>query len=140
MIVAEKMEQCAGVSHLNCFACGTENRDGLGLAFEISGEHKVKAHYVVDKHYQGYPGIVQGGIVASILDSAMTNCLFACQIEAMTVRLNVQYHLPVITEESLTVEAELVRQRGRLYELEADLIQEGILKATASGRFMVPPC
>lgn len=96
----------------------------------------VGAQCVINERYQGYPGIVQGGIVATILDCAMTNCLFAHGVEAMTVRLNVQFHENVFINESLTVEAALISTRGRVYELDASITQRAKVRASASGRFM----
>lgn len=138
MTVAEKIVTTDQFVHSRCFACGAANADGLGLVFSSNGDNRIIASCFVGEAYQGYSGVVQGGIIATILDSAMTNCLFTKGIEAMTVRLNVQYHAPVLVGEPLTVEARLVRQRGRLYELEASLTQSGSLKASADGRFMVP--
>lgn len=124
--------------HSCCFACGDANTDGFGLVFTKSGENQVRAECIVGESYQGYPDLVQGGIVATILDSAMTNCLFMQGIEAMTVRLDVRYRLPVLVGKLLNVEAKLTSCRGRVYELESKLTQNGLLKASASGRFMVP--
>ena len=81
--------------HLRCFACGRENPEGLELRFQSHGETSVSCECVIPDTYQGYPGVVQGGIVSTLLDSAMTNCLFGLGIEAMTVRLNVRFQEPV---------------------------------------------
>lgn len=124
--------------HQRCFACGRANVDGLKLTFSARGDGKIGANFTLGDAYQGYPGMVQGGIIATVLDSAMTNYLFSQGVTAMTVRLNVQYRQPVLVGELLTVEAELIRKRGRLYELKACLFQAGCLKALASAKFMVP--
>lgn len=138
MVIADKKELHIGESHRNCFACGVENKDGLGLVFEQDVEHQVRCDCVISKRYQGYPGAVQGGIVATMLDCAMTNCLFTYDVEAMTVRLNVQYHLPVMVEKPLVIKAKLVNRRGRLYELDASIVQNNQVRASALGKFMVP--
>ncbi len=137
-MVGVEANQRIGRSHIHCFACGCENEDGLGLVFERTGDQRVRAACLLDQRYEGYPGVVQGGIVATILDCAMTNCLFADGVEAMTVRLNVQYSLPTRIGAPFAAEARLIRRRGRMYELEASLIQQGHLTASASGVFLVP--
>lgn len=124
-------------SHRHCFACGSENEDGLGLVFCPASDGSVKGECVIDGRYQGYPGVVQGGIVATILDCAMTNCLFASGIEAMTARMSIQFRCPVMTGLRLNVEGVLVRSRGRVYELEARILQSGAVCASASARFVV---
>jgi acyl-coenzyme A thioesterase PaaI-like protein len=123
--------------HSHCFACGKENTSSLHLEFKSSIYGSVTGRCILDEQYQGYPGYVQGGITATILDSAMTNCLFQQGIVAFTVRLNVIYREPVLVDEEIVVEATIVNHRNRVYELEACVIQDSVIKASAVGRFMV---
>lgn len=122
--------------HSRCFACGRENPDGLDLRFVPNGETSVSCECVVPEAYQGYPGIVQGGIVSTLLDSAMTNCLFGLGIEALTARLNVRFKDPVRVGMPLTVSARLLRSEKRVHTLEASIKQGGAIKASATARFM----
>ncbi len=123
--------------HSHCFACGKENISSLHLEFVNTYDGRITGRCVLNEHYQGYPGYVQGGITATILDSAMTNCLFQQGIVALTVRLNVSYREPVLVGNEIVVEATIVNHRNRVYELEASVIQDTIIKASAVGRFMV---
>lgn len=52
----------------HCFVCGVANPIGLHLKFYINGSGEVLAEYTVPENYQGYPGVVHGGIVAAMLD------------------------------------------------------------------------
>ncbi len=54
----------------HCFVCGLNNSFGLRIAFYNSGPGETSAEYTVPEQYQGYPGVVHGGIVASMLDEA----------------------------------------------------------------------
>ena len=52
-----------------CFACGRENDSGLKMTWYNNPEsNQVEASVTIDEHFNGYPGIVHGGIVAAILD------------------------------------------------------------------------
>ncbi len=53
---------------LQCFVCGLANSFGLHLRFYNTEPGKVVAEYTVPEQYQGYPGVVHGGIVAAMLD------------------------------------------------------------------------
>ena len=55
----------------HCFACGLENPIGLKLKFYQTAEDEVTADYVAPEEYQGYPGILHGGVTATILDEAV---------------------------------------------------------------------
>lgn len=54
----------------HCFVCGLENHFGLKLRFYETGPGEVTAEYAVPEHFQGYPGVVHGGIVTAMLDEA----------------------------------------------------------------------
>jgi acyl-coenzyme A thioesterase PaaI-like protein len=51
-----------------CFICGVENPVGLKLRIYEVEPGMVESHYTAPPHFQGYPGILHGGIIASILD------------------------------------------------------------------------
>ena len=53
---------------LHCFVCGLHNPFGLQLRFYDSAPGEVTAEITVPEQYQGYPGVVHGGIVAAMLD------------------------------------------------------------------------
>jgi acyl-coenzyme A thioesterase PaaI-like protein len=52
----------------HCFVCGLANPNGLQLRFYQTSPGEVTAEYTVPEHFQGYPGVVHGGIVAAMLD------------------------------------------------------------------------
>ncbi len=54
----------------HCFVCGVENPYGLKLKFYETAPGEVAADICLPESYQGYPGIVHGGIIAAILDEA----------------------------------------------------------------------
>jgi uncharacterized protein (TIGR00369 family) len=55
----------------HCFACGLENPIGLKLKFYQTAEDEVTAEFTAPEEYQGYPGILHGGVTATILDEAV---------------------------------------------------------------------
>lgn len=55
----------------HCFACGLENPIGLKLKFYQTADDEVTAEFTAPEDYQGYPGILHGGVTATILDEAV---------------------------------------------------------------------
>lgn len=51
-----------------CFICGLENPIGLHLHIYETEPGVVESKYIAPDHFQGYPGVLHGGIVAAILD------------------------------------------------------------------------
>lgn len=52
----------------HCFVCGRENPYGLKLNFYETTPGELVVEYTVPEQYQGYPGVVHGGVVAAMLD------------------------------------------------------------------------
>ena len=88
------------------------------------------------KLWEGYPGMVHGGIIASLLDGAMTHCLFAMDISAVTADLHVRYRHALQLGQPAIVEAKVTRHIPPVYVLEAKITQEQVVCSTATGKFM----
>ena len=114
--------------------CGA-NTD-LGLHFHASGPG-IKASLQLKPEWQGYSGALHGGMTATLLDAAMTHCLFHQGIEAMTADLQIRYLAPVPCPDSIELEAQLVGRRKLVYELVAELRSAGVVKARAKAKFML---
>jgi len=125
--------------HINCIVCGPANKRGLGLEFSLSQDGAVEAVFDCDEVFQGYEHVLHGGVVSSLLDGAMTNCLFAKGCCAVTAELNVRFRHPVVTGRDARVRAWVERSTRPLHILKAEVVQDGQVKATASGKFMDLP-
>ena len=66
----------------------------------------------------------------------MTNCLFAHGIVAVTAELSVRFRDPVRTDAFSRITARITRFSSPLHVGEAELEQEGRVKARAAGKFM----
>lgn len=123
-------------AHPHCFACGEAVPGGLGLQFRVGCDGGVAADWTCPAFYQSYDGILHGGLIATLLDCAMVQALFAHGVVARTAELRVRYHHPVHTGERVTVTAWLRTQCGPLYCLEAEVRQQGVECTTAQAKFM----
>jgi acyl-coenzyme A thioesterase PaaI-like protein len=52
----------------HCFICGMENPIGLHLHIYETAPGEVESTYTAPEHFQGYPGVLHGGIVGAIID------------------------------------------------------------------------
>ena len=120
----------------NCFACGLGNKHGLGLQFyEINGDELV-AEYVVPEHFEGFPGIVHGGIIASMLDEMVSRAAMIGDTNRfrMTAKLEIRYRAPVPTGQLLKLRAVIEKRRGRISFTKAELmLPDGTVAAEANG-------
>ena len=73
-----------------CFACDWNNPAGLGIRFYTDGQGAY-GEYIPTEVYQGYKGIVHGGILAALLDEVMAKALAAHGIDGVTAKLEVRF-------------------------------------------------
>ena len=121
--------------HSGCVVCGASNTRGLHLDFAVMPDGSVQADFPCADVLEGYPHTLHGGVIASLLDGAMTNCLFAHGCIAVTAELAVQFLKPVATDRKATVQAWLEDSMLCLYRLAAELCQDGEVMARATGKF-----
>lgn len=109
-----------------CFVCGRDNSNGLKMQFYDNGRDTVSSSLVVDSRFQGYPEIVHGGILASILDEVVGRVTMAGDHHRfmMTVTLKILYRQPVLIDTPIRAEGKIVRLRGRLGKAEGKIYLE----------------
>jgi uncharacterized protein (TIGR00369 family) len=122
--------------HANCMVCSPSSKGGLGLQFDVSKDGSVQAIFSCDKAFEGYPNVLHGGLISCLLDGAMTNCMFAHGYAPVTAELNIRFQHPVVIGEPATVRARIGRSSSHLHVLEAEILQNQQVKATATGKFM----
>lgn len=125
--------------HENCVVCGPSNDRGLHLQFMSLEDGSVQAFFDCGKAFEGYAGSLHGGVISALLDGAMTHCIFARGRAGVTAELKVRYRHPVVTDHIATVRGWIQRSSPPLYLMEAELLQGGRLKATATAKFMDQP-
>jgi len=125
--------------HPDCFVCAPRHPFGLKLSFSRTGEGQVEATFPCGWFFQGFPGRLHGGIVSTLLDSAMVHALMAEGVEAVTADLHVRFHLPVELGKQALVIGERRLQRGPIHHMTASLTQGDKVRATARARFFETP-
>jgi uncharacterized protein (TIGR00369 family) len=128
--------QLRNASHPGCVVCCPSNEHGLGLTFCIVDDGIVEASFSCDNVFHGYRATLHGGVISTLLDGAMTNCLFAHGYTAVTAELNVRFRHPVDTDHPAPVRAWITSSRQPVHELNAELIQGGQVKATGKAKFL----
>lgn len=122
----------------HCFGCGLENPSGLRLRFFTAEDGSIVCHPRLARRFAGPPGHAHGGIIATLLDEAMSKANRARGIVAMTRQLSVDYLRPVPLGMRLTLTARHVAAHGRRHQCQAQLTDAaGQILATGSAVFVV---
>ena len=104
-----------------CFACGTEHPQGLSLCFRIESQGVVTAEWVPDSRWEGFRGIIHGGIVSTVLDEAMSKAVASTGSPGLTCQLEARLRQSVAPAESPRIRAWVTEVRRRRVWVEADI-------------------
>ena len=134
------MELNDTTDYQRCFACGMHNPYGLHMTFHVEND-SVVCDLLPQAEHQGFPGVIHGGIVATILDEALNRTAMLTDTPAwtMTGRLDIRYRRYVPYGPKLRVRARLEKQRGRMVQASGVLTladDEQTILAEAQGTFM----
>ncbi len=120
-----------------CFGCGPANPSGLKLEFLHADDGSVVCPAIIPNLYEGPPGYVHGGIIATLLDESMSKAVRAKGATAMTRHMEVDYRRPVPSGVSIRIEGRVVRSEGRKHWAEASILDgEGTALAQGKGLFI----
>ena len=122
--------------HERCILCGERNPWSLKLSFAPAEEGAVGTNFQSHRGLQGYDGLMHGGVIAALLDAAMTHCLFHRGIQALTGDLHVRYLDSIPCEASLEVRARVTLEHPPLFRLRAEVLRGGRVAAWAEAKFV----
>ena len=119
----------------NCFACGKENPVGLKVSPERA-DGRSRLTWSPGPLYEGYRNVIHGGIVSTLLDEAMAYAALSLVKSCATAEMQVRFLRPVSSTGEIVIEGRVVDRKHRLVRTEARLLQDGIEKAHATGKFI----
>ncbi len=122
----------------NCFVCGAKNPNGLKLSFEIDKEKQtLKTNFVASPTFQGWDGIVHGGMISTLLDEAMAKLVYELGFQAVTASLEIRFKKPAPILEPLRVYGTISEVSKRLIRAKAHVAREdGTVLATGISTFL----
>jgi uncharacterized protein (TIGR00369 family) len=123
-----------------CFGCGPANPQGLHLVFTTdSGTDTpiATAHLQLDRRHEGPPGYIHGGIVATLLDEAMSKLNRPLNVLAMTRHMEIDYLRPAPLFQPLVLISRHLSHEGRKIFHQAELQHpDGTVLARGKGVFI----
>ncbi len=127
-----------------CFICGRQNPVGLHLDFYSDLESgQARAEFVIPDHFQGYPGVAHGGIVAAVLDETAGRALILDGSDEnlmVTLQLTIRYRRPTPTETPLLAVGWVERLGGAGARVSGEIrLPDGTVTAEARAVLARPP-
>ena len=119
-----------------CFICGLENPIGLKLKIYQTEPGIIETAYTAPDHFQGYPGVLHGGIVAAILDEISGRALMGEPSSPrfmFTGKLEIKYRQNVPIGVPLMIVGKAIKFRSKMGEGWAGIYHpDGTLLAEAN--------
>jgi len=124
-------------AYRNCFICGRDSRNGLKVDFAVT-ERGARASHTVGDDFEGFEGVVHGGILCALLDEIMWKAING-QTGAITVtaKMDVRFKKPVPVGTRLLIEGFITGRKRRIFEARGVITdREKNILAEATGLFM----
>ncbi len=133
----EHLTPFAHAAHNRCFGCGPANPSGMQLKFMLAPDGSVVSLPVIADAFDGHPGFLHGGIIATLLDEAMSKAVRATGRLSMTRKMEVEYLRPVPSGVPLRIEGRVVRNERRKHWVESRILDaDGEVLAECNGLFI----
>lgn len=134
LIPARTMPWTGRTDH-HCFGCSPANPAGLRLEF-AEEEDALAAEFLLDKHYESYPGVVHGGILAVIADETMGNlAVLRLGVPALTTSMRMRY-VGIVRVGRLYRCVARATERDGLVSASAEILDSrGVVVATATAGY-----
>ena len=130
------MEAKQSIHSQNCFGCSSQNPIGLKIAFEVNGDCIV-AEFTSNENHEGPPGFVHGGVLAAILDEAISYVArSSMQYGILTMRETITFRNASPIGEKLKVEAEIAKEKNRAFVVTAKVYNQKGTIAEAEGMLL----
>jgi uncharacterized protein (TIGR00369 family) len=133
----DNLTPLAHAAQNRCFGCGEANPTGLQLCFLLAPDGTVVCPANIPTGFEGHPGYLHGGIIATLLDETMSKAVRARGLTAMTRHLEVDYKRPVPSAAPIRMEGRIDRSEGRKHWVEAWVFDENnVTLAHGKGLFV----
>jgi acyl-coenzyme A thioesterase PaaI-like protein len=124
-----------------CFICGLENPVGLHLHIYETEPGVVETSYVAPEHFQGYPGVLHGGIVGAIIDEISGRAHMGSDPMSprfmFTARLEVKYRKNVPVGKQLKIIGRAGKSKARSAEAWAGIYDADTNELLAEGNTLL---
>lgn len=121
-----------------CFGCGQDNPYGLHLHVHQNEDGWWESDFVPQPFHCGWPGIVHGGILSTVLDEVMSYVAYGRGLFAFTAKLSVDFKRYASPGQHLKVRSRAIRETRRIIDCYGEIRKDdGMLIANAEGKMVV---
>lgn len=123
-----------------CFVCGKDNPRGLKIKVTyVPEEMAAQTRLALPREYQGWAGVIHGGILSTLLDELMAHAVWRFAGPGLTLGMEVRFHHPLKPDEAIRVRGVLTAANGSRRTAEAEILRASDNRriASAKSRFLL---
>lgn len=106
---------------LGCYVCGTDNVAGLRIPFRNDPDGRSRAEYVARQEHAGWPGIIHGGLLFTLMDEAVAwACTFSGS-RSVTARAEARFRSPARVGMTLVITGRVTFSTPRAMRARAEI-------------------
>jgi acyl-coenzyme A thioesterase PaaI-like protein len=124
-----------------CFICGLENPVGLHLHIYEVEPGVIETTYTAPEHFQGYPGVLHGGIVGALIDEVSARAQMGSDPNdprfMFTAKLEVKYRQNVPIGKLLKIVGKAGKTRSKSAEAWAGIYNAETNELLAEGNTLL---
>lgn len=120
-----------------CFVCGVKNPIGLRVVFNWDGK-VATGEFKPSRLHQGWSGLVHGGIIACLLDEAMSFASYSEGLSTITARMQSRFKRALPIDEPLIITGRVTKKTRKLAETAAEIaLKDGSVVADGTATMFI---
>lgn len=128
-----------------CFGCGVANAKGLRIKSFAKDSGEVVASFRPEPHHEAFPGVLNGGIIGTLLDchsnwTAAWHLMHALGLTEPPCTVTAEYTIklmrPTPTDRTLELSATVIELKTDHAFIQAKLLADNKVCATCQGKFV----
>jgi acyl-coenzyme A thioesterase PaaI-like protein len=107
------------LSFPQCYVCGADNPVGLHVTYVRDGDEGCRAEYLASHDHVGWPGLIHGGLLFTLMDEAVAWALIYAGLRGVTAKADVRFRQPVAVGSRLTITGTVLERTRRVVPVRA---------------------
>ncbi len=122
-----------------CYGCGTDSAASLGIVHSPT-DQGAETRVRFGPEHQGSPGLVHGGLLATLLDETMGSVVLDEPGPRLTADMSVRYRRPTPIDTDLVCRAQIAEASDRGFSVDATITataDEDLVLVEGSARYVL---
>ena len=108
-------------AYRGCYVCGPENEAGLRLPFRRDESGGSRAEYVARPEHAGWPGIIHGGLLFTLMDEAVAWACTYAGSRCVTAKAEARFRVPAQIGVPLVITGRVTHTTSRALRARAEV-------------------